>query len=259
MTQRTNNPLLGQATGDRIGGPIRMALILGNSIADTAGLDTADLTKRYLAWYRTDAFDTGPVWSAVFDQISAGVDAEEAAKSVDHLLGGMTAGANTAHRATAIGCASVIPDALVAAEARKEARLTHWHTDAGEASAATALIVRGMLRGATLPAAIATAVAATSGQVSALLGQQTIDSNYLSNGGYAPKTLEAALYFTQTSTSFTDAIRRSIHFAGAANYCPVLVGAFAALHFGVTVVPGYPVESVLLEPVATTFERLWKA
>ena len=179
MTQRTNNPLLGQATGDRIGGPIRMALILGNSIADTAGLDTADLTKRYLAWYRTDAFDTGPVWSAVFDQISTGVDAEEAAKSVDHLLGGMTAGANTAHRATAIGCASVIPDALVAAEARKEARLTHWHSDAGEASAATALIIRGMLRGAMLPAAIASAAAATSGQVSALLSQQTIDSNYL--------------------------------------------------------------------------------
>lgn len=116
-----------------------------------------------------------------------------------------------------------------------------------------------MLRGATLQAAIASAAAATSGQVSALLSQQTIDSNYLSNGGYAPKTLEAALYFTQTSTSFTDAIRRSIHFAGAANYCPVLVGAFAALHFGVTVVPGYPVESILLEPVATTFERLWKA
>jgi hypothetical protein len=38
-----------------------MALILGNSIADTAGLDTVELSKRYLAWYRTDAFDTGPV------------------------------------------------------------------------------------------------------------------------------------------------------------------------------------------------------
>lgn len=258
MTQLSKNPFLGQATGDRIGGPIRMALLLGNCIGDQGSLDTAELTKRYLAWYRTDAFDTGPVWSAVFDQISAGVSAEEAARSVDHLLGGMTAGANTAHRATAIGCASVIPDALVAAEARREAKLTHWHADAGEASAATALIIRSMLRGATLSAAIGVASAATSGQVSALLSQQTIDSNYLSNGGYAPKTLEAAVYFTQTSTSFADAIRRSIHFAGPSNYCPVLVGAFAALQFGVTAVPGYPVESVLLEPAAATFARLWK-
>ncbi len=258
MTNLIKNPLLGQATGDRIGGPIRMALILGNTIADKGGLDTTELTRRYLAWYRTDAFDTGPVWSAVFDQISAGVDPQEAAKSVDHLLGGMTAGANTAHRATAIGCAAVIPDALVAAEARKEAKLTHWHSDAGEASAATALIIRRMLRGATLSDAIANAAAATTGQVSALLSQQSIDSNYLSNGGYAPKTLEAALYFTQTSTSFADAIRRSIHCAGTANYCPVLVGAFAALQFGVDTVAGFPIETVLVEPATTTFDRLWK-
>ena len=59
MTQLTNNPLLGQATGDRIGGPIRMALILGNSIADTAGLDTVELSKRYLAWYRTNCHWNG--------------------------------------------------------------------------------------------------------------------------------------------------------------------------------------------------------
>jgi ADP-ribosylglycohydrolase len=258
MTSQIKNPLLGQATGDRIGGPIRMALILGNTIADKGGLDTTELTKRYLAWYRTDAFDTGPVWSAVFDQISAGVDPEEAAKSVDHLLGGMTAGANTAHRATAIGCASVIPDALVAAEARREAKLTHWHPDAGEASAATALIIRGMLRGATLSDAISAAAAATTGLVNALLAQPSIEAKYLSKGGYAPKTLEAAIYFTQTSSSFADAIRRSIHFAGAANYCPVLVGAFAALQFGVEPVAGFPIETVLVEPATTTFDRLWK-
>ena len=125
MTQLGKNPLLGQATGDRIGGPIRMALILGNSIADKQCLDTAELTKRYLAWYRTDAFDTGPVWSAVFEQISAGVDATEVARSADNTPGGMTAVANTDNRRQAIGGRSVILYAPPAVEARRTGNSTH--------------------------------------------------------------------------------------------------------------------------------------
>jgi len=74
------NPLLGLAAGDRIGGPIRMALMLGHSIADNSALDLTDIVRRYLAWYRTDAFDTGPGWSLVFKHIAAGVDPADAAR-----------------------------------------------------------------------------------------------------------------------------------------------------------------------------------
>ena len=236
-----------------------MALMLGHSIAENAGLDLTDVVRRYLEWHRTDAFNTGPVWSCVFTQIAAGVDPKDAARMVDQQLGGMTAGANAAHRATAIGCASAIPDARVASEARREAQLTHWHTDAAEASVATALIIRGMLRGASLSDAVAAAAAATTGVVSAMLQRKTIDAQRLSNGGYAPKTLEAALHFTQTSTSFTHALLSSIAFAGPSNYCPVLVGAFAALKFGVQPVPACPVDHLLLLDATETFERLWKA
>lgn len=255
---RQRNPLLGQAAGDRIGGPIRMALILGGSIADNAALDVADVARRYMAWYQTDAFDTGPVWSAVFKKIAAGVDVKDAARIVDAQLDGMTAGANTAHRATAIGCAAAIPDEHVAAAARQEACLTHWHTDAAEASAATAVIVRRMLRGASLRDAVAAAAASTSGKVSTILHQDSIDAQQLSPGGYAPKTLEAAIYFTQTSTSFAAAITASVAFAGPCNYCPVLVGAFAALQFGVQPVPGCPVPPQLAHDTAHMFDRLWR-
>jgi ADP-ribosylglycohydrolase len=236
-----------------------MALMLGHSIAGNSALDLTDVVSRYLAWYNTGAFDTGPVWNAVFKLIAAGVDPKDAARVVDARLDGRTAGANTAHRATAIGCASAIPDALVAAEARREAQLTHWHVDAAEASAATAVIIRAMLRGASLSDAVTSAAAATTGVVSAMLQRDTIDVQRLSDGGYAPDTLEAALYFTNTSTSFAQAILSSISFAGPCNYCPVLVGAFAALKFGVQPVPGCPVDDALVLDATETFDRLWKA
>jgi ADP-ribosylglycohydrolase len=251
------NPLLGQAIGDRIGGPVRMAMMLGHAIADAIGLDTTLVLQRYLAWHRTDAFDTGPTWSAVLEDIANGTAPATAVQRVHAEQRGLTAGANTAHRATAIGCAAVIPDAQVGDAARTEARLTHWHPDAAESSAATATIVRSMLRGATLDAAVSEATRVTTGVVHTLLSTNTPDRAQLSRGGYAPKVLEAAVYFARTATDFPDAIRRSIHFAGMSNYCPVLVGAFAALRFGVVPVEEYPVDAELSRAASDAFARGW--
>ena len=251
------NPLLGQAIGDRIGGPVRMAIMLGECIADAGGLDPDAVLQRYLAWHRTDAFDTGPTWSAVLEHIARGIAPDIAAQRVHAEQRGLTAGANTAHRATAIGCAGGIPDAHVADAARTEARLTHWHPDAAESSAATATIVRCMLRGATFEAAVSEAARVTTGLVHTLLSTNTPDRSPLSRGGYAPKVLEAAVYFTRSATDFPDAIGQSIHFAGMSNYCPVLVGAFAALRFGVVPLEEYPVDDALSRAASDAFARVW--
>lgn len=256
MTLR--NPLEGQACGDRIGGPIRMALLLGESLVACGGYDEVDLTERYLAWFRSDAFDSGPVWERVFDLVAQGIPAREAARLVDQRMGGMTAGVNAAHRSTAIGCAlSVIADDLVADTARREASLTHHHPDAGEAAAATALLVRVLLRGATIREAVKLVSSSVTGPThELLLGALSADPSTLSVGGYAPRVVEAAVHFAGTSGSFAEAILRSIAFAGSSNYCPVLVGAFAAAYHGATAVPSYPVEASLQEPVQRIFAAL---
>jgi ADP-ribosylglycohydrolase len=57
------------------------------------------------------------------------------------------------------------------------------------------------------------------------------------NGGYAPDVLQAALFFVGTSACFTEALVRSLAFAGPADYCPVLVGAVAGARWGASAVP----------------------
>lgn len=256
-----HNPLEGQACGDRIGGPIRMALLLGESLVACGGYDEADLTARYLAWFRSDAFDSGPVWEEVFRLVAQGVPVREAARLVDERTGGMTAGVNAAHRSTAIGCAlALIADELVVDIARREASLTHRHPDAGEAAAATALLVRALLRGATFGDAVELVSSSVTGPTHGLLrGALSADPSTFSDGGYAPRVVEAAVYFAATSDSFADAIVRSISFAGPSNYCPVLVGAFAAAYRGATAVPSCPVEVALHEPVQRIFAALTQA
>jgi ADP-ribosylglycohydrolase len=254
----SRNPLKGQACGDRIGGPIRMALLLGESLVACRGYDEADLTARYLAWFRTEAFDSGPVWEDVFGLVAKGMPAREAACLVDVRRGGLTAGVNAAHRSTAIGCAlATISDDTVGDIARREASLTHHHRDAGEAAAATALIVRALLRGASVGDAALLASSSVVGITSELLaGAKSADLSMLSDGGYAPRVVEAAVYFTATSDSFAEAIVRSISFAGPSNYCPVLVGAFAGANHGVTDVPSFPADAVLHEPIRRLFAAL---
>ena len=89
-------------------GPIRMALILAESLRDRNCFDPNDLTARYLAWYKTDAFDSGPIWDLVMTKIARGFTASEAAQQVHVELGEKTAGCNPAHRGVAIACAQYI-------------------------------------------------------------------------------------------------------------------------------------------------------
>ena len=58
---RCRGLLIGLAAGDQIGGPIRMAVRLAESLLDCGGFNPADILSRYLAWWSEGAFDTGPV------------------------------------------------------------------------------------------------------------------------------------------------------------------------------------------------------
>lgn len=70
---RAAGVLFGIAAGDLIGGPIRMSLHLGESIAERGHFDFDDLGGRYLDWLRSgNAFDTGPVAWEVLDRVAEG-------------------------------------------------------------------------------------------------------------------------------------------------------------------------------------------
>src|SRR5262245_15543156 len=82
--------LVGLAAGDRIGGPIRMAVRLTESLLDCGGFDPADILRRYLAWWREGAFDTGPVSDRALELVAAGMPVPEATAQVHRESGGKT-------------------------------------------------------------------------------------------------------------------------------------------------------------------------
>jgi ADP-ribosylglycohydrolase len=233
---RCQGVLIGLAAGDRIGGPIRMAVRLAESLLDCGGFDPSDILERYLRWWREGAFDTGPVSGRALALLAAGMPACDAAAQVHREFGGKTAGCNPAHRSPPLAMLASLPDEDLAGCAKAEARLTHHDPLAGEVAAAVNKLCRLMVRGVPWADAVG------------LSSRFTNPEGPGNNGGYAPDVLRAAVYFVGTSASFAEALERSLAFAGPANYCPVLVGAIGGARWGRRDIPQAALAHVTVFP-----------
>ena len=233
---RCRGVLVGLAVGDQIGGPIRMAVRLAESLAACNGFNPSDILDRYLIWWREGAFDTGPVGARALQLLASGMPVQEATAQVHREFGGRTAGCNPAHRSPPLSMLASIADEDLAACVMAEAGLTHHDPLAGEVAAAVNGLCRALVRGVRWEEALGGCprFAGTGGPGN--------------DGGYAPDVLGAAMHFVATSGCFDQALDRSLAFAGPANYCPVLVGAIGGGRWGASAIPPSSLAHVDLLP-----------
>ena len=223
MDTKKNLKLLqnGFKAGDKIGGPTELAKILSESLIACNGYNQSDLVKRYYHWWNTDAFDTGPTFAMVFKKVSEGASIEDASIQVDKALNGATAGCGPAHRIAPLAAFTNIPKNKLVHFARQEARITHYHPDAGNCSGVMALLCRYLLEGYSWYE--------SKGLVSKNQEVKTtwvnIQNANLNNGGYVLDVMHSAIYFLDRANS----LENSLTFAGPANYCPVIVGIIQSI------------------------------
>ena len=72
--------LQGIKEGDQIGGPYKLAKIFSKSLKLNNRFNEDDLRRRYLNWWASGAFDTGPTYASVFNKIQKVMDAKLAVK-----------------------------------------------------------------------------------------------------------------------------------------------------------------------------------
>jgi ADP-ribosylglycohydrolase len=236
LADRAAGVLLGLAAGDRIGGPVRMALRVAESLRDCGGVDVSDIGNRYLGWWREGAFDTGPTVDAVLSLVASGASFEEAALRVNGDAGGMTAGCNPAHRCAPVAMCASLEDSEVGWAAVAEARLTHRHPLAGDVAAAVACLCRALIRGTEWSGALSVAAEGRNPETRRALEIRPRET--LSRSGFAPDVLSAAIHFIDVSDSLPAALAGSMAFAGPSNYCPVLVGSIGGARWGRAQVKG---------------------
>ena len=130
----------GIARGNGIGGPTALAEILAESLIECDGLDVGDVTRRYLDWWRSDAFDTGPTFARVFTCIDEGMEPASAVGEAHRALDGMPAGCSPAYRNSVLAACSHIPTDDLLSVAREEALITHFDPIAGDAATVVTLL-----------------------------------------------------------------------------------------------------------------------
>ena len=225
VEDRCRGVLIGLAAGDRIGGPIRMAVRLAESLIDCGRFDPSDILNRYLSWWREEGFDTGPVSERVFSLLAAGMPVQRVTAQVHREFNGMTAGCNPAHRSSPLSMFAAIAANDLAVSAMTEAGLTHYDPMAGEIAVTVNQLCRSLIRGVGWDESVRNC------------GGFDDQQGPGNNGGFAPDVLRAAVYFINKSTSFAETLDRSLAFAGPSNYCPVLVGAIAGGRWGASAIP----------------------
>ena len=112
-----------------------MAKILTTNIKKNEGLNVTDLTNKYLEWWKNGAFDTGPTFASVFTKIECGMSHNEAVLATHKQFDGNTAGCGPAHRVSPLAGFNDIKTEGLIKIARDEAKITHYHEDAGNGSA----------------------------------------------------------------------------------------------------------------------------
>ncbi|PRP83307.1 hypothetical protein PROFUN_09519 [Planoprotostelium fungivorum] len=235
---RCRGVLLGLASGDRNGGPMRMSIRLVESLLANTSYQQSDVIERYYNWFRgpphdeEKCFDTGGVFDSVFQLYSRGIPIDEAAERVQKRGGSV--GVNAAHRGSVLSCASFISKQDLFRITREETYITHANDRSYQVHLAVNLLCRHLIEGQTWEEALLSVEREITDDtvITALKDSKTTKEADLSVGGYAPEVLKAALYFLHRSSDFSAALNESIRFAGPDNYCPVLVGSIGGARYG---------------------------
>ena len=246
---RAIGSLVGLIAGDDNGGPTAMMMKNLETVAHTRTLMPQYFGKGYLEWFKEDGYDAGLVTHKVLELVNSGLSFDRAAKQVDKELDGMTAGISPAHRSiplTLYFVAWYLKSPNFFEECpntgfrefqsliRREARLTHLHKEANEVSQAVNAICMYLILGKDEFRALDFGMKFINQDLRSniLDNAYSKNSDHLKDGGYAPDVLTAALWFLFHTQTFEEAIKQSKEFAGAANYCPVLVGSIGGAMYG---------------------------
>ena len=214
MNDYTNLIIEGIQIGDQIGGPTELAKILTDSLTTNKKFDEQDLRQRYLNWWKSDAFDTGPTYASVFNKIDKGMDPKLAVKKVHEEFGFNTAGCGPAHRATPLAGMLAIPTNQLITLAKLEAKITHFDDDAGNGSAIVIMLCRYLLEGNSFE----DAENLISNNEILKESWVKLQNAKLKPDGYVNNVIFSALYFIKENKTLEDTFK----FAGKANYCPII-------------------------------------
>ncbi|GAB7190858.1 hypothetical protein NUM3379_15650 [Kineococcus sp. NUM-3379] len=236
----------------------QMALLLAQSLVEHDGLDEADVFARFHRWAEANPPDIGVQTRAV---LGSGLPWDRAA--AEHFrTGGRAAGNGSLMRTTpaAIRFARAGREATMDA-ARRISALTHGDPAAGEGCAIFHEVLRALLDGDDVDAALAGALLEVPGEFrpkwAAVCSAAWHPEDATEPNGAVWPTLGSALWALRNSTTYEEALRLAVDLGGDTDTVACVTGALAGARAGITGIPARWT-SVLHGTVPGTDGRVWE-
>ncbi len=247
-TRRFAEPVL-HGTAEMIGGgdfhwaageftdDSQMAIVLAQVLLQTDGqLDLPLLWEQFVAWSRY-AKDVGNTTRAALSHH----DYRSAAEHAHHAIG--RSGSNgSVMRSTPLGLLGVRWGRdLTVSNARAQSSLTHFDPVAQWSSAIVAEVIRSLILGTTLDAAVLSAISCVDVEYRQILAE-VLDPSWkpdhatMSNGS-ALVCLAQAMWAIRTTSSFEDAVVRAINLGDDADTVAAVCGGMAGALYGIQQIP----------------------
>jgi len=216
-----------------------MALALAESLCAHQPLDPADLTRRFVAWYRSNPPDIGIHTASVLARVSQGEPWQQAVETVQNQKPN-SAGNGSVMRSWPV--ALIHSDNLdrLLTDSRLQSRGTHPHEDCQAGSAFVNAVIYHLLRDVTPEKAVAQALddakvpASLQAVIKAAVYKSRVD---LPNTGWVRHTLESAVWGLLTTSSFEEAVIAVVNLGNDADTSGAVVGAMAGAAYGLSGIP----------------------
>jgi ADP-ribosyl-[dinitrogen reductase] hydrolase len=216
-----------------------MALALAESLLAYQPLDAADLSQRFLEWFRSGPCDVGIHTRDVLSRMELGQPWQRAVEAVQRQKPEL-AGNGSLMRCWPVALASWDDLSRLLTDSRLQSRITHSHPDCEGACAFVNAVIYHLLRGVLPALAVDRALLlvdmaeALRAIIVAAPGRRPAQ---LKNTGWVRHTVESAVWGLLATDSFEEAVVQVVNLGDDTDTAGAVVGAMAGAAYGVASIP----------------------
>lgn len=216
-----------------------MAVALAESLVACRPLDAADLSQRFLDWFRSAPDDVGIHTRDVLSRVELGQSWQRAVEAVQRQKPDL-AGNGSLMRCWPVALAYWDDLPWLLTDSRLQSRVTHGHPDCEASDAFVNAVIYHLLQG-TAPALAVDRGLLLVDMPEALraiiVAAPSRKREQLKNTGWVRHTVESAVWGLLTTSSFEEAVVQVVNLGDDTDTAGAVVGALAGATYGLASIP----------------------
>lgn len=216
----------------------QMAICIARSIVERQGFDAADVSRHFVAWYRSNPPDIGNTTVHALRQLADGIPWQEAGKNTHQAMRPRDASNGSVMRCAPVAMLERLDPELNRHHSVDSSRITHANPLCTEGCVVLNAAIATLLNEPNAdPVTVAGSVAASAEMLKALDEISRHSAETLDAGGYVLSTIQSALWAVTSHSTLEDAVVAAVNLGQDADTTGAVAGALAGAKWGASAIP----------------------